>query len=176
MKGDFMGKLYIITGPAGVGKSTISRKIAESLSKSVLLEGDDFYHQVVGGYEAAWKDGNHLNIFWKVCCDVIKDYLDDGYDVVFNYIISKDKLNELKNICSNYEFKFIVLLVSSETLIERDKLRDEDCRMNERCLVLLDNFKKYNYEEKYILYTDDLNIDECIKIITNENRFLINML
>jgi len=36
------GNLYIITGPAGVGKSTISRKIAEDLEKSVLLEGDDF--------------------------------------------------------------------------------------------------------------------------------------
>lgn len=31
--------LYIITGPAGVGKSTISKKIAESKKKSVLIEG-----------------------------------------------------------------------------------------------------------------------------------------
>lgn len=31
-----MSKLYIITGPAGVGKSTVSRKIAESKKKSVL--------------------------------------------------------------------------------------------------------------------------------------------
>ncbi|MBR3281612.1 MAG: (d)CMP kinase [Clostridia bacterium] len=42
-----MSKLYIITGPAGVGKSTISKKIAESLSKSVLIEGDDIYSQVI---------------------------------------------------------------------------------------------------------------------------------
>ena len=33
--------LYIITGPAGVGKSTISKKIAESKKKSVLIEGDE---------------------------------------------------------------------------------------------------------------------------------------
>ena len=42
--------LYIITGPAGVGKSTISKKIAESKKKSVLIEGDDIYHHVIGGY------------------------------------------------------------------------------------------------------------------------------
>ncbi len=35
-----MAKLYVITGPAGVGKSTISRKIAEASSKSALIEGD----------------------------------------------------------------------------------------------------------------------------------------
>ena len=33
-----MGRLYILTGPAGVGKSTISKGIAERLEKSVLLE------------------------------------------------------------------------------------------------------------------------------------------
>lgn len=60
-----MARLYILTGPAGVGKSTISKGIAERLEKSVLLEGDDFYHQVVGGYKEAWKPGNHLDIFGK---------------------------------------------------------------------------------------------------------------
>ena len=39
-------KLYIITGPAGVGKSTISKGIASSSSKSVLIEGDEIYHHV----------------------------------------------------------------------------------------------------------------------------------
>ena len=31
-----MSNLYIITGPAGVGKSTISRRIAEWKNKSAL--------------------------------------------------------------------------------------------------------------------------------------------
>lgn len=65
-----MSELYIITGPAGVGKSTISKKIAERKNKSVLLEGDDIYHQVIGGYIPAWKEGNHLKIFWKVCSKI----------------------------------------------------------------------------------------------------------
>ena len=42
-----MNKIYLITGPAGVGKSTISKKIAEHLDKSVLIEGDDIYHLVI---------------------------------------------------------------------------------------------------------------------------------
>ena len=170
-----MNKLYIITGPAGVGKSTISKEIANSLSKSVLLEGDDFYHQVVGSYIPAWKDGNHLDVFWKICCDTMKTYLDNGYDVVFNYIISKDKFNELKDIFSNYEVKFIVLLVSEDTIMERDKLRDEDCRMNERCLILLNNFKEYNYDDNYILYTDNLSINDSVLEIMNNNRFIIEI-
>ena len=60
-----MPQLYIITGPAGVGKSTISRKIAEQKTKSALVEGDEIYNQVVGGYIPAWKEGNHLDIFFE---------------------------------------------------------------------------------------------------------------
>ena len=54
-----MPKLYVITGPAGVGKSTISKKLAEISSKSALVEGDDIYHQVISSYAPAWKEGNH---------------------------------------------------------------------------------------------------------------------
>ena len=57
-----MSKLYIITGPAGVGKSTISKKIAELKKKSALIEGDDIYHQVIGGYVQAWEEiGLNIN-------------------------------------------------------------------------------------------------------------------
>lgn len=39
-----MKNLYIITGSAGVGKSTISNTIANKMKKSVLIEGDEIYH------------------------------------------------------------------------------------------------------------------------------------
>jgi len=169
-----MVNLYIITGPAGVGKSTISRGIAESLKKSVLLEGDDFYHHVVGGYVQAWKEGNHLEIFWKVCIDTINNYLQAGYDVVFNYIINKEKYNELREIFKKINTKFVVLLVDENTILKRDNERPVDCQMKDRCITLLNNFKNYNYDEKYILYTDNLSIEETIDTVISDDRFLIN--
>ena len=91
-----MSNLYIITGPSGVGKSTVSEEIAKLSNKSVLIEGDDIYHQVVGGYIQAWKEGNHLETFWKVCINIIKIYLYDNFDVVFNYIVTPENLELLK--------------------------------------------------------------------------------
>ena len=121
-----MPNLYIITGPAGVGKSTISRKLAQFINKSVLIEGDDIYHQVIGGYTQAWKEGNHLNTCWKVCINTIKIYLDDGFDVIFNYIITPKNLDLIKNTITNYNIKFIVLLADETTLLSRDKERPID--------------------------------------------------
>ncbi len=168
-----MSTLYLITGPAGVGKSTISKKIAELKPKSALIEGDEIYHQVVGGYHPAWKEGNHLSIFWDINESIIKKYLDNDYDVVFNYIIEEENIKRLQETFKDYKIKYIVLLVNEETLLKRDAMRPEDCRMNERCLVLLRSFLKENIPDKYKLYTDDLSVDETVEYIENNNRFIV---
>lgn len=168
-----MSKLYIITGPAGVGKSTVSRKIAESKKKSVLIEGDDIYHQVVGGYVQAWKEGNHLDVFWKVCISTIRIYLENGYDVIFNYIVPPTPLEMMKKELKDYSIKFVVLLVDEKTLLLRDKERPKDCQMNDRCVILLNSFKNTNYNTDNILDTTNLSIEETLNIIETENRFIL---
>ena len=165
--------LYLITGPAGVGKSTISKEIAKSSNKSVLLEGDEFYHHVVSSYVPAWKEGNHLDIFWKEVENSIKLYLDNGYDVVFNYIIGDTKYKELKSIFKDYETKFVVLLTDEKTIIERDNLRDEEDRMKERCLILLNNFLEKDYPNNNKLFTTNLSIEETKNEIINNDKYII---
>lgn len=169
-----MANLYIITGPAGSGKSTISKKLAENLDKSVLIEGDDIYHHVVGGYVSPWKDGNHLTTFWNVCIKMIEIYLSAGFDVVFNYIIDSENLKFLQNTFKNYNIKFVVLLVNKDVLLKRDSERPLDCQMKERCITLLNSFKNANYNPDNIIDTSDLSIDETFDIIKNDNRFWLN--
>ena len=168
-----MPNLYVITGPAGVGKSTISKRLAQSLSKSVLIEGDEIYHQIIVGYIPAWKEGNHLQTFWKVCINTIRIYLQDGFDVVFNYIVAPENLALLKNEFKNYTIKFVVLLVDELTLLARDKERPENCQMKERCITLLNNFKNRNYNINNILDTTNLSIEETVNLIQNNNNFIL---
>lgn len=168
-----MNKLYIITGPSGVGKSTVSRLIAESRIKSALIEGDEIYHLVCGGHVSAWKEGNHLEVFWKNCIDLITNFLEKGYDVVFNYIISKEKVEELRKTFISAEIKFALLLTDEETIQKRDSLRPVDCQMKERSIELLKSFKNQNFCEDNILDTSNLSIDETVKTIINEERFIL---
>jgi len=168
-----MTDLYIITGPAGAGKSTISRKIAESKSKSVLIEGDDIYHQVVGGYVQAWKQGNNLDIFWKICIDMIDIYLSNGYTVVFNYIVNPENIKALQDKFKEYKIKFIILITDEETLLSRDKERPKDCQMGERCLTLLNNFKNKNFNKNNFLDTSNLSVNETLEEIEKDNKYFI---
>ena len=168
-----MTDLYIITGPAGAGKSTISRKIAESKSKSVLIEGDDIYHQVVGGYVQAWKQGNNLDIFWKICIDMIDIYLSNGYTVVFNYIVNPENIKALQDKFKEYKIKFIILITDEETLLSRDKERPKDCQMGERCLTLLNDFKNKNYNKNNFLDTYNISVNETLEEIEKDNKYFI---
>lgn len=68
-----INKLYIITGSAKVGKSTISNKLAESLSKSVLIEGDTIYNFFIT--EKRFKSPIRLLNERKMYCIIKKTYL-----------------------------------------------------------------------------------------------------
>lgn len=112
-----MGKLYLITGPAGVGKSIVSKLLAKSKEKCALIEGDEVYHFVKGGYVSPWKEGNHMEIFWKNVLDIIDNFLEKNFDVVFNYIINKDELKDIRKRFPDAEIKFVLLLADDEVLI-----------------------------------------------------------
>lgn len=168
-----MSYLYIITGPPGVGKSTVSKVLAEKKEKSALIEGDDIYHLVCGGYAKPWLEGNHLEVFWENCIDLIKNFLNRGYDVIFNYICTPEDIECLKNKIENTEIKLSILVVDEETIIKRDKMRQIDCQMGERSVLLLNEFKAMGYSKKYYLDTTFLNVEETVNEIIENDKFLL---
>lgn len=168
-----MNKIYLITGPAGVGKSTISLKMAEKLEKSVLLEGDDIYHFIVGGYISPWKEGNYLDYYWHNILDIMKNSLDYGFDIVYNHIMSKEQVEDIKSNFPNAEIKFVCLMVDEETIVKRDKLRAPDRQMGERSLILLKELQDENFDSKNILDSSNLNEEQTMNEILNNNRFVI---
>ena len=68
-------------------------------------------------------------------------------------------------------FKFVILITDEDELLKRDLLRPEDCRMRERCVVLLNNFKNNNYDKDYMLDITKLSVDEVIEHLEKDDKF-----
>lgn len=162
-----MAKAYVITGPSGIGKSTVSAQLAKKLKRCAVLEGDEVYNQIVGG-KRPWEEGNHLDLMWKNSLGLMQNYLDNDIDVIFNYIIYDDNFDLIKKSLAKYELHFIVLVAEEKTVLNREGGRDADVQTH-RGVGHLQKFKSCNIDKSFFLNTDDLNADEVAdKILTGE--------
>ncbi len=162
-----MAKLFIITGPAGVGKSTVSKLLAEKLTKCAVVEGDELYNQVVGGAKP-WLEGNHTDVMWKNLIDLTKNYLDANIDVVVNYIVYQKRLNQVLESLAKYEIHFVVLTACAGVVAARDESRDADVQVH-RVETHLKEFAAQGYDEKFMLSTENISIEEEVeRILTGD--------
>ena len=82
-----------------------------------------------------------------------------------NYIIKNKELENLRETFKDYDFIFSCLLVDEPTIIKRDLLRPEDCQMHERSLILLKEFINCNYDNKYVIDSSNLTVEETVEKI-----------
>ena len=78
------GTVTILTGPAGAGKSTVSARVAASLTRSVHLHTDDFWDFIAAGaippYLPESDTQNHIVL--RAVSAAAFAYADGGYDTV----------------------------------------------------------------------------------------------
>lgn len=169
-------EIFFVTGPCGVGKSTIAKMIASNMKSSALIEGDSIYNMVIGGNVKPWKDdGTYLELFWDNVVDLIENFLKRNINVILDYIIYPEHLKKITSIFKekNVNIKYIVLMADKNTILERDSYREPDCRMGERSIELLNEFMNLNIEDKYVLDTRSLSKDEIFNAIMMDKRFIL---
>ncbi|WP_396129196.1 AAA family ATPase [Exiguobacterium mexicanum] len=79
-------KVWIISGPAGVGKSTTARRLAQDMKKSAYVSGDDISHMAVSGRERPWESEQANDLVWKNIVALTENFVEAGYDVVVDWV------------------------------------------------------------------------------------------
>ncbi|SDT24470.1 Gluconate kinase [Paenibacillaceae bacterium GAS479] len=171
--------IYIISGPAGVGKSTTSKRLVQTLKKSAYISGDSVSHIPVNGRGKPWLDKDTSDLTWRNISSLTKNLLDYNYDVVIDYVAFPKEVNWLSKELSNRDVKmvYVVLLVDEETIMFRDKLRPEAVQMGERSLILLEEFEDdAELAPNHKLYTNSYKeeqIHEIIEEILKNDKYVI---
>ena len=125
------GRIVIITGSPGTGKTTVSAILAREsgLEKSVHMHTDDFYHYIKKGYIPPWetasKDQNEAVIRAASAC--AGQYALGGYEVYVDGVVGPWFLGSWRELArQGVDLRYIILRPSQETAVKRALEREQN--------------------------------------------------
>ena len=166
------GRIIIITGSPGTGKTTTSAAVAKksTMEKSVHMHTDDFYHYLSkGAIPPHLPESNEQNlIVIEAFLEAAKRYVRGGYDVIVDGIVGPWFLEPwLKVAQGGYEVHYIVLRASKETTIKRAVKRTKlDGKTNmELVETMWEQFNNLGCYEANVIDTTYLSVEKTVSLI-----------
>jgi predicted kinase len=121
------GPIIVVSGPAGVGKSTVSRLLAAAFDPSVHLQADDLMASVVNGWvDPAVPEAHRQNEAVGAALAVAAmSFAHDGYTTVVDGYLFPDGVAELAEACRGRHLSchYVVLAANAETCWTRASAR-----------------------------------------------------
>lgn len=163
------GRIAVITGTPGTGKTTIASIIAKESSrmKSVHFHTDDFYLYLCKGAVPPHlpKSEEQNLIVMEAFLEAAKRFARGGYDVIVDGIVGPWFLEPwLEAARQGYEVHYVILRADKEETrnraVERAKL---DRKTNiELVETMWTQFSDLGYYESYVIDTTRLSVDKTV--------------
>ncbi|MBQ2954600.1 MAG: ATP-binding protein [Clostridia bacterium] len=166
-----MPTLWLLSGPCGAGKTTLSARLAAHLSHQqggrqvCLLHGDDFYRALMGDERSPaalpWPEVLRFN--WDCLLSAAGHALQRGLDVVMDYIVE----DELPRVCAlarqhGASLRYAVLTAGEDALRQRLAARG-DAHLTERALLLREKLLAMPENQGRIIGNDAPDGDEALR-------------
>lgn len=161
--------VYLISGPLGVGKSTVSKSLADAKKQCALIEGDLLLHVYRGETELSWDE--RLRLTWLNIAAITRNLLLHRLDVVIDFVV-EEELEWFRSQLSDFNvmLHYTVLHAKPETLLARLRQRGDEQYVN-RSLFLLNKLMKSQDNAPYMLDANHKRAEELAEEILKDQRF-----
>jgi len=163
----------LITGPAGSGKSSVAKALAEKFERSAVIEVDKLRAMVMSGYVKPWPHNEEvdlqLSLSAKNACDMATNFLEKGFSVFIDDVVGRKLLEQYSTYFKDKNFKSFLLLPSVDSLLKRFDARDNNEELRQRTLELHNRFlekkDKLNWQ---IIDSSNQSLEETVEQIYKE--------
>jgi predicted kinase len=136
-----MGRIVIVTGPPGAGKSTVARRLARTVEGplAVHLHTDDFYTYIQKGFVEPWRPQSQAQnvTLMNALAAAAAACAVGGYDVFVDGIVGPWFFEPWLSAARRYalELNYVVLMPDEETAVARGTARTAPGAMTDAAVI-----------------------------------------
>lgn len=171
--------VLLISGPAGAGKTTVARHIADTLGEpSLHISLDDMRESVRWGIEfpdGGWNDETQrqYDLARKACAETARIYLAAGFKVVLDDAVFPEweaaRLEGWQNDLGDLRIRFVVLLPPLEVALERNAQRSGRRRLADRTVHIVHRLMRpWRFEPVRVIDNTGLSVEATAAQILND--------
>ena len=158
-----MGKVVLIRGCSGVGKTTICKLLSSKMPKVAFINVDKL-RNMVSDREIT---PEQMTLGVQNAAILAKNFIAHGYDVLIEHMFEES--SDIDLVCDTLKSEIPVILITLKAplhvLIQRDKSRDEYNRLNER-VEYLNNLMEASNEKRGLFIDTSLGeLDKYVNAI-----------
>ena len=159
--------ICLITGPAGSGKSSTSKALAEKFERSAVIEVDKIREIIKSGYVKPFPYNDEvdlqLTLSAKNACDMANNLLEKGFNVFIDDVVGRKLLAQYSNSFKDKNFKAFLLVPSLEALLRRFDERGNNEELRKRTIELHGKFlEKKDELNCQIINSSDQTLEETV--------------
>jgi len=172
-------QVLLITGPAGAGKTTVARHIADTLGEpSVHVSLDDMRESVRWGIEfpdGAWNDETQrqYDLARRACSETARIYAEAGFKVVIDDAVFPEweaaTLEGWQRDLGEMDVKLVVLLPTLEWALERNAERLGRRRLADRTVHIVHRLMRpWRFEPVRVIDNTGLSVEATAALILDD--------